>query len=216
MPKKVLIIILAACLAFPCPLAFSQGGYPETVSVLLELLAREELADALYTAYAKKALKEGYPHIAQLADALSASEGVHAGNLRQILGGLGVATDDRLPDVTVADTKTNLNRASKAELDEIDVRYPAFLGRVKPEGLQAAIDDLGHSWAAEKQHRELIQQLVQGSGLFFGMMAKQIESTPVDYYVCTSCGSTLLSLPSPACPICGGPVSRYMRVDAGR
>ncbi|MGA2973709.1 MAG: hypothetical protein ABSF77_00190 [Spirochaetia bacterium] len=54
-----------------------------------------------------------------------------------------------------------------------------------------------------------------GSGLFFGVMVKRIEGTPVDYFVRDACGPTLVELPKNKCPICGGPVSRCQKVQPG-
>lgn len=195
--------------------AVGQSAHPETVAVIKEVLTRELLAHARYAAFARKAREEGYPHIAYLADALSTSEGVHARNCRTILADLGNPSSEQAPDVPVSDTKENLKIASTSELDEIDVRYPQFLARIKPENVSAAIDALAHAWEAEKQHRDLITQIISGSGMFFGFMVKKIEGTPVDYFVCDACGSTLVELPKDKCPICGGPVSRYQKVQPG-
>jgi hypothetical protein len=43
-------------------------------------------------------------------------------------------------------------------------------------------------------------QLLSGSGIFFGIMAKTIEEHPVDYFVCQGCGSTLVELPARGAP----------------
>jgi rubrerythrin len=208
------LCVLAFLLCFPGSI-LGQSVRSETTAVMKEVLTRELLAHARYAAYARKAREEGYPHIAYLADALSTSEGVHARNCMTILLDLGSPSSEKAPEVPVADTKANLKNASTAELDEIDVRYPKFLARIRPENDQAAIDALGHAWEAEKQHRDLIAQILSGSGMFFGVMVSRIEGTPVDYFVCDNCGSTLVELPKDTCPICGGPVSRYKKVQPG-
>jgi rubrerythrin len=195
--------------------AAPRSGCPETISVMQLVLRGELLAHARYVAYAARARQESYPRIAALALALAASEGIHARNFQSVLRALGQSFSLDPPTVPVADTRSNLRAASTAELDEIDVRYPQYLSRIRPESHPAAIAALTHAWQAEKQHRDLITELVQGSGLLFGVLAKTIEGTPVQYFVCGSCGSTLPELPGDACPVCGGPVSRYSRVDTG-
>jgi rubrerythrin len=177
------------------------------------VLKGELLARAKYLAYAGKAREEKYPHIAYLSVALGASEGIHARNFQKVLADLGSPAEAVLPVVTVSDTRTNIKLASTAELEEIDTKYPRFIQRITPERCEEAIADLTHAWLAEKQHRDLIMQLIQGSGILFGVMARTIEGTPVDYFVCQACGSTLVELPRDRCPVCSGPVSNYRKVD---
>jgi rubrerythrin len=193
----------------------AQSAYPETVSVMQIVLQGELLAHARYTAYAAKAREESYPRIAALAIALAASEAIHARNFQKVLRDLGLTPSTESPVVEVKDTRTNLHNASKAELEEIDTRYPQYLARIRPENHLEAIAALTHAWQAEKQHRDLISQLLSGSGVLFGVLARTIEGTPVEYFVCDNCGSTLPELPRDTCPVCAGPVSRYSRVDTG-
>ncbi|MEI8096031.1 MAG: ferritin family protein [Spirochaetales bacterium] len=170
-------------------------------------------AHGLYLKYAERALQEHYPHIARLAAALSVSEGIHALNCQKVLADLGVAPAPyHDPKLSIADTPTNLSHASAAELDEIDTRYPAYLERIKVENVTGAIGVITRSWQAERQHRDLIERLRQGSGFLFGVMVQALEALPDQYYVCSFCGSTLTWLPSDKCPICEGPVSRYNEV----
>lgn len=220
MRPGITLAVIAMLISAPAPrTVHAQSapatGYPETISVMQVVLKGELLAHARYVAYAARARQESYPHIAALSLALAASEGIHARNFQAVLRSLGQPVSAEVPTVPVADTRANLRSASTAELEEIDVRYPKYLSRIRPESCGAAIDALTHAWQAEKQHRDLITQLIQGSGLLFGVLARTIEGTPVDYFVCDNCGSTLPELPRDACPVCGGPVSRYSRVDTG-
>jgi rubrerythrin len=209
------LLLAILCLLFPAADAAAQSAWPETVFVIQSALKGELLAHARYVAYAEKAREEKYPHIANLALALATSEGVHARNFQQVLKSLGSPADMTSPVVPVADTRTNLKTASTTELEEIDNRYPKFIARITPEKCTEAVSDLTHAWQSEKQHRELITQLLSGSGLLFGVLARTIEKTPVDYFVCDRCGSTLPELPKDTCPICAGPVSNYRKVDTG-
>jgi rubrerythrin len=195
----------------------ADGAFPETITVLQAVLKGELLAHARYVAYAAKAREEKYPRIAALAIALAASEAIHARNFQKVLMDLGADAATESPPVAVRDTRSNLHAASTAELEEIDSRYPGFIKRIAPEKYEEAISDLTHAWQAEKQHRDLITQLIYGSGLLFGVLARTIEGTPVVYFICTRCGCTVPEpeLPKDACPICAGPVSDYSQVDTG-
>ncbi len=206
----VALIFLAAAAA---PARAAEARYTETVTVLQTVYAGELFAHARYLAIAAKALEEKYPHIAYLASALAASEGIHARNFRKVLTDLMAKPNDTAPVVTVSDTRSNLKLAANAELDEIDTRYPQYLKRIQPEAYRDAIDDLTHAWEAEKQHRDLVTQLLSGPGIMFGVLVKTIEEHPVTYLLCQRCGSTLVELPKEACPICGGPASNYRAVE---
>jgi len=195
--------------------AAAQASYPQTVSVMQIALKRELLAHARYVAYAAKAREENYPHIAALAIALAASESIHARNFQNVLRALGQVPSVEIPAVAVGDTRTNLHNASTAELEEIDTRYSQYLAWIRPENCHEAITALTHAWQAESQHRDLVKELISGSGVLFGVLARTIEGTPVEYFVCDACGSTLPELPRDSCPVCAGPVSRYSRVDTG-
>jgi len=208
-----IIAILVITMATVIPSVTAQSKYSETITVMQAVYSGELLAHARYLAIAAKALEEKYPHIAYLATALASSEGVHARNFRDVLTSLSQAVDDQQPAVTVSDTKANLKLAANAELAEIDTRYPQYLKRIQPEGNQEAIDDLTHAWESEKQHRDLVTQLLSGTGIMFGVLVRTIEGKAVTYLICQKCGSTLDELPKDKCPICGGPVSNYRKIE---
>jgi rubrerythrin len=48
--------------------------------------------------------------------------------------------------------------------------------------------------------------------MFFGSVAKTIEGTKFDFYVCEICGSTIDQAPQMPCDICNHPVSFYHQV----
>jgi rubrerythrin len=214
--RTITLLLVLPSLLVPAAV-HAQTSYPETVAVMQTVLKGELLAHARYVAYADKAREEKYPRIAALALALAASEAVHARNFLNVLKDLGFSAASDSPAVSVGDTRANLRAASTTELEEIDTRYPQFIKRIAPERHAEAISSLTHAWQAEKQHRDLITQLISGSGLLFGVLARTIEGTPVDYFICNRCGSTVPEpeLPKDACPICAGPVSDYARVDTG-
>ncbi len=210
--RQLLPFALLMSLSMPCAAA---PEYPETLAVLQAVVKGELLAHAKYRAYAVRAREERYPHIAYLAEALAASEAIHTRNFQRVLAELGCPSEDVEPVVTVADTRANIHAASTAELEEIDTRYPQFIKRITPEHFPDAIESLTRAWMAEKQHRDLVTQLIAGSGIFFGIMAKTIEEHPVDYFICQGCGSTLVELPREKCPVCSGPPSNYGKIEPG-
>lgn len=210
---------LVALILFPLCLMQAAAGendaanYRETISVLKELYKAEMIASRAYSGFAQKAEEEEYYSVARLFSALSESEAVHARNFKNILNDLGdepEAFPD--PDLTIADTKTNLKWALKVELSEIDIHYPILIERIKPEGNIRALQDITYAWESEMQHRDLIKRMRSAIGLFFGRIVDKLKDAK-DYHVCQRCGSTVFTLPEESCIICGSPVSRYKEIE---
>jgi rubrerythrin len=217
MSKAVLSFLMTVCLAVPIAADSSPAAYPETISVLRAALQGERTAHSRYLAFSRRAGEEKYPRIAYLFSSLAVSEGIHARNFLTILNELNDPGDVAALEFPLKDTKDNIRASSAVELEEIDVRYPGFLNRLKPEKRDDAIAALTHAWMAEKQHRDLIATLAKGPGALFGFLAALIEGKPVEYSVCRNCGSTLSTPEMPKrqdapCPICGNPISEYEKV----
>ena len=192
----------------------AQSKYPKTVTALQERYRDEIHGVHEYLTYAKKALSEDYPNIAYLLVSLAASESVHARNFKRLLSDLKVQVQEiPKPDFKVSSTKKNLNHAATQEIEEIDQEYPRLIEYIRPEKHEAAIRDIMYAWQAEKQHRDLLKKVLSGTGIFFGVLAKKIEKTDVQFFVCRICGSTLTELPEDVCPICQGPVAGYKEVE---
>jgi rubrerythrin len=192
----------------------AQSKYPKSVSALQERYRDEIHGAREYLAYAKKALSENYPNIAYLFVSFAASESVHARNFKRLLSDLKVQVKEiPKPDFKVSSTKKNLNHAATQEIEEIDQEYPRLIEYIRPEKHEAAIRDIMYAWQAEKQHRDLLKKVLSGTGIFFGVLAKKIEKTDVQFFVCRICGSTLTELPEDVCPICQGPVAGYKEVE---
>lgn len=210
---------LSICIPFCLVMTIASSAAPplisETLAVMQAALSGELAAGARYAAYARRADEEGHPRLAYFSLALSASEGIHARNFQNVMKDLGATPDLSVAKPEVGDTQANLRNASQVELAEIDTRYPQFLKRLEKEGQPRAIAVLTFAWNAEKQHRELITQIISGSGVFFGILARKFEDRPVDYFVCQNCGSTLAGadLPKEHCPICSGPAKGYVKID---
>ena len=193
----------------------AESDYTNTIQILQTLYKDEVQAFHNYRAYASKAESENHPNISQLFMAFATSESIHARNFKTILSELGVEPQTQLEiNVEVSSTKKNLNRATKVELEEIDKKYPQFVETLKSENYTAAIQFTTYAWESEKQHRDLIKRIKSGTGIFFGLLKKEFNESPVDYYICRNCGSTLTEIPKAMCPICGSPAANYMKIEA--
>jgi rubrerythrin len=212
--KPYQFVIFVLMILIWVSLTEAQSKYPETLATLRTACSNEIQAHLNYSAYAQKANSENYPNIAYLFSGFAMSESIHARNFRQILSELGGQVKETpKPDLKVFNTKANLKNALDFELKDIDQRYPQLIEKIKPEKHEAAIRDITYAWESEKQHRDLIQKMQSGTGIFFGLLAKKIEETSVRYFVCQICGSTVVELPKDSCPICKGSVSGYKEVE---
>lgn len=196
-------------------LLHADSKYSATIQILQNLYKDELQAFHNYRAYARKAETENHPNIAKLFVAFATSESIHARNFKAVLSELG-AEPQKQPElkVEVSSTKKNLNRATKVELEEIDKKYPQFIETLKSENHQGAIQFTTYAWESEKQHRDLIKRIKSGTGIFFGLLKKEFNESPTDYFVCQNCGSTLTEIPNATCPICGGSAKNYKQIDA--
>jgi len=205
-----------AALCIPRPLwatESSPSAYRETIAVLAMLYRGEVESHRRYKAFEQQALKDGHANIAHLFAATANSESIHAKRFCEILTGLGAPPADvEQTHFDVGSTKENLKFATDVELAEIDVHYPEYLARIRAENHTKAIKYITYSWKAEQQHRELIKDIRSGTGIFFGMLAEQFRNSPVRYFVCQNCGSTLTAMPKEKCPVCTFPVSWYKEI----
>jgi len=212
--QKTLLPLLVLLFLIPAFFVGAQFKYPKTIYVLQERYADEMHAVHKYLAYAQQGLSEDYPNIAYLFVGLSASESVHARNFKKLLSDLGVEVKEiPKPDFKASSTKENLRHATTVEIEEIDREYPRLIEHIGPEKHEAAIRNIRYAWQAEEQHRDLLKKVLSGTGIFFGVLAKRIEKTDVQFFVCQRCGSILTELPEDRCPICKGPVAGYKEVE---
>ena len=204
---------ILGCTVFLLPLVNAQKKYNITISTLEAAYNEEIQAVHTYMAYAKKAYSENYTNIAYLFVAIATSESIHARNFKTLMSELGVEVKEK-PNrqFEVSSTKKNLKKATGVELNEIDTQYPKSIEKIKMEKCEAAIRTITYAWKSEKQHRDLIRKIQSATGIFFGLFTKKIEETPVQYFVCQECGSTLTELPKDNCPICKGPVLNYKKI----
>ena len=188
--------------------------YPATTLVLQNAFRVELIAHKRYVRFWPKALNEGYPNIAYLFRAFSASEKIHADNYEFVLNSLGREVEGNLAiDVNVNDTKTNLRESANNELEKIKKVYPDFLAQLEKEGHEEAIVNCMYAWKSHKQHEKKINEIHKYAGAFFGSVAIKIEGLKFDFYVCKVCGSTIDQAPVSPCNICNRSKSNYGRVE---
>ena len=188
--------------------------YPATTLVLQNAFRAELIAHKRYVRFWAKALNEGYPNIAYLFSAFSASEKIHADNYEFVLNSLGRKAEGNLAiDVNVNDTKTNLTESANNELEKIKKVYPGFLTQLEKEGHEEAIVTCMYSWKSHKQHEKKINEIHRYADVFFGSVASKIEGLKLDFYVCRVCGSTIDQAPVSPCDICNRSKSNYRRIE---
>lgn len=196
------------------PFVDAPSKYTETIAVLQSAYREEIRAHLSYSAYAPKAMAENYPNIAYLFSAFALSESIHAQNFKKLLSDLGVeAKETPKPEIKISSTKENLDTATQMELWHIDQFYPQSIEKAKLENHEATIGNLTYAWETEKQHRGLLKKIQSGTGILFKLLAKKLEGTQANYFVCEVCGSTLMELPKDVCPICKVPVSQFKEVE---
>ena len=192
---------------------FNDIRYPLTLTLLKEAYWAEMIAFRHYDGYIQKALSEKYFNIAYLFSALSSSEQIHANNYKALITSLGATIKNREINVSIKNTKKNLNTASIKELEKINEFYPEILRKLSAESHDQSVVNCMYSWKSHQQHAEIIADIKRYSGLFFDTLAKKIEGMDPNYYVCDLCGSTVDEKPEIPCEICNYPVSHYQKLN---
>lgn len=162
-----------------------NGGQMSTKDNLKAAFAGESQANRAYTAFARKADKEGHAGVAKLFRAAAAAETVHALNHMRVLGNIGT-------------TEENLTVAIDGETHEYTSMYPGFIEEAQTEGDQQAIRSFTIANAVERIHADLYKKALA-----------DMSSANTDYYVCAVCGNTVESEAPDVCPICQAPKKQF-------
>lgn len=151
----------------------------------------ESQAYQKYSAFAKKAEKDGLANIAKLFRTTAEAERIHAeGHLKAM---------DK-----VGSTLENLEAAIGGETYEFEDMYP-------PMYEQAVKDDhkakkmFGYALEAEKVHAQLYQKALQA-------VKEGKDLDEVNIYLCPICGYIELGIPSENCPVCGAKASAFVQI----
>jgi rubrerythrin len=164
---------------------------PTTKEDLKEAFAGESQANQKYHAFAKKALREGYPNIAKLFNTTAEAEKIHAEGHLGALQGIGATVE-------------NLKEAIAGETYEYKEMYPPMLDQAVQEDHKAQ-RMFKYAISAEDVHAQLYKLALDAAE-----QGKDLDET--DFYLCPVCGHIEFGKPVENCPICGALASKYVQV----
>ncbi|WP_373071757.1 rubrerythrin family protein [Sulfurimonas sp.] len=151
----------------------------------------ESQAYQKYSAFAKKAEKDGFANIAKLFRTTAEAERIHAeGHLKAM---------DK-----VGSTLENLEAAIGGETYEFEDMYPPMYDQAVEENHKAK-KMFGYALEAEKVHAELYAKALQAV-----KDGKDLDE--VNIYLCPICGHIELGTPPENCPVCGAKASAYVQI----
>jgi len=173
-----------------------KGLNPDTVTDLQAAHNGESNASATYTAFAKKADKEGYKSVAALFRAASASEKIHAKAFAAVLKSGEVEAKAKLEKLDVKTTEENLKAAIAGETKEFKEIYPKAGAAATAKGDLTAAKAFKDALAAETKHAQLFSEASANLLTW--------RETGKAFLVCPTCGYTTDSGDTlKACPLCG-------------
>ena len=179
-------------------------------TALQKAISGESEAIAKYTAYANKAMQEGFPNIAYLFKALVQAEEFHNRNHRNALK---LVSEDEfyppIPEIHVGSTLENVLDAIHGEHHEAKKMYPDFIREIRSELKEedARVTRLSFSWAEqvelghEKALKIALDALEKGNAL-------DVETI----YVCRVCGNLVFNEPEDFCDVCGHDKRFYLKI----
>jgi rubrerythrin len=164
---------------------------PTTKEDLKEAFAGESQANQKYRAFAKKALRDGYPNIAKLFTTTAEAEKIHAEGHLRALEGIGATVE-------------NLKDAIAGETYEYKEMYPPMHDQAIKENHKAQLM-FKYVISAEDVHAQLYKLALDAAE-----QGKDLDET--DFYLCPVCGHIEFGKPEENCPICGALASKYVQV----
>ena len=162
---------------------------PTTTENLKEAFAGESQAFQKYTAFAKKAEREGLPNVARLFRLTAQAEQLHAAGHFQALEGVGSTAD-------------NLQAAIDGETFETEKMYPPMLKQAEKEGHKAK-RMFKYAVEAEEVHAQLYGKALEA--------VKEGKDLDTDFFLCPVCGHIEFGQAPEKCPICGAKGEKYIK-----
>jgi len=178
--------------------------HAKTLQNLLAAFEGESNAHAKYTAFAAKAIEEGYAGAASLFRAAARAEQIHFTNHAKVIAQLGGHAECHIHPIEVKDTLSNLKTGLSGETYEIDSMYPEFLKESTHAGATRTFN-----WAleAEKTHQRLYAEAIAA---YESGDKESWIFTAKDFFVCTLCGYTSETPDEhERCPICNLPWEKF-------
>jgi vacuolar iron transporter family protein len=124
------------------------SGLTRTDKNLWNAIIGEAMAYLKYSAYAHKALEEGYPEVAQVFQEVAGAETIHGVNHLRVAGEIGSSAEN-LRSVTVGESK------------EFSVMYPRMIREAMDEGRRDAADSFGLALERERHHLEMFTRALE-------------------------------------------------------
>jgi rubrerythrin len=155
---------------------------PTTKENLETAFCGESEAYQKYSAFAKKAEKDGFANIAKLFRTTAEAERIHAEAHFKAMDKVG-------------STIENLEAAIGGETYEFEDMYPPMYEQAVAENHKAK-KMFGYALEAEKVHAQLYTKALQAA-----KEGKDLDEVTI--YLCPICGYIELGTPTQNCPICG-------------
>ena len=159
----------------------------KTIKNLMTAFSGESEANRKYTAYAKKAEKDGKINAAKLFRAAADAETLHALKHFEVAGKIG-------------STEENLKDGVAGETYEYKEMYPPFVKEAEQEGNKAAVMSFTFAMKAEEVH----------AGLYQDALENLDQTEEIFYYLCPVCGNIEKFQPE-KCSICGVPGAKFIK-----
>lgn len=150
----------------------------KTMENLMAAFAGESQANRKYTAFSKKAEKDGHKKAAKLFKVTADAETIHALKEFELAG-------------HVSSTADNLKAAIEGETHEYKEMYPEFIESANADGNKAAVTAFTYAMKAEEVHARLYKEVLDNID----------DTEEVTYYLCPVCGNIEKSRPD-KCSIC--------------
>jgi len=179
--KNILLIAFISLIAL---MGCNQIKPVRTIEDLKAGITGESTASAKYAAFAQKARLEEKINIANLFDAASKSESIHAANHKKVLEALGEKMEEFTPQFEVKTTEENLKAAIDGESYEVASMYPIFLSDAKAENVAKANKSFNWAFETEKKHQQFYLNTLAA------LKNKTEQTLPSMYIVCPVCGNT--------------------------
>jgi len=191
-------IILSGCSTKPA----------KTIENIKLGIITETTVSVKYTAFAKQARVEGLDTIANLFDAASKSEAIHASNHEAVLTSYKQVMDEFVPKFNVRSTAENLQDAIDGETNEVNTMYPMFLKDAKSKSIKKeTIQSLTWALETEKKHVSMFKKALEG------LKTKKSFNLPFEYEICPVCGNTFDGTNIPdSCELCGDRKELFLKL----
>lgn len=162
-----------------------------TTDNLNEAFAGESQAFQKYSAFAKKAEREGFVNIAKLFKTTAQAEQIHAeGHLKAL--------------EAIASTAENLQSAINGETYEYTEMYPPMADLAVEEGHRAKTM-FRFALEAEKVHADIYQKALDA-------VKNGVDLDVADFYLCTVCGYIELGETPEKCPVCSALAKVFTKI----